>query len=174
MHLWIGATPLVVLTVVLLFRFIGCTSTATGTGGSFFKLNLDPDIQKPMPPGDSRQVKQVRVRWSIWNGGSLLRSVPPTGPDEINPKDPPFLDPTSDPGAEYLATPADLMTANLVSCTCELTLGTSLDTSLDTNVTVHSTPFALSPTDSSYVFTLTPKPNKVTGSRDFVLREYSV
>jgi hypothetical protein len=165
-------TPLALLPNALLLRFVGCTATATGTG-TVFQLDLDSDLQKPMP-ADSRQVKRITVYWSIWNGGSLLRTVPPGTPNEINPENPPFLDPTLDQGAEYPTRVNDLITADHVSCSCELILGTSADSSSDENVTVHSTPFVLDPAHTKYVFTLTPKPNKVTGKRDFVLREYSL
>ncbi len=171
LDLFVFLTPLALLPIALLLRFVGCTTTATGTG-TVFQLNMDTDLQKPFL-ADVRQVKRITVRWSIWNGGSLLRAVP-TIPREIDPNDPPFLDPTLDQGAEYSVMPADLMTADHVSCSCDLVLGASMDGSTDTTMTVHSTPFGLDPTHTNYVFTLTPKPDATTGKRDFVLREYSL
>jgi len=171
LYFYAGLTPLALLPILLLFGFVGCSTTATGTG-TVFKLDLDRDLQNPVL-GDTRQIKRITVFWSIWNGGTLLRTVPKP-PKEIDPGNPPFLDPTSDQGAEYGPFSSELLTADHVSCNCELIVGTSPDSSSDDKIVIQSTPFALVAADSTYVFTLTPKPNKSTGKRDFVLREYSV
>jgi hypothetical protein len=164
--------PLALLFLMLLFRFVGCTSTATGTGPVLLRLNMDPNLQKPVA-GDTRQVKNITVFWSLWNGGALLKAVP-TPYIVINPQNPDFLDPTLDKGAECPATASDLSSADHVSCTCTLTLGVPAGSDPDESETVHSTPFPLT-IASSYVFTLAPKPPKTAGAkREFVLREYSV
>jgi hypothetical protein len=166
-------TPLAVLAIALLFRFVGCSSTATGSGPLLFQLNMDPDLQKPVA-GDTREVKNIAVFWSVWDGGSLLRTVP-VPPTVINPLDPDFLDPTLDKGAEYSATAFDLASANHVSCTCVLTLGVPAGSAPDESETVHSTSLPLVAGHGNYVFTLTAKAPKTAGAkRDFVLREYSV
>ena len=164
--------PLALLSLVLLFRFVGCSSTVTGTGPVLLRLNMDPDLQKPVP-GDTREVKNITVFWSLWNGGTLLKTVPP-GNTVINPQNPDFLDPTLDKGAEYSATSYDMASATHVSCTCTLTLGVPAGSDPDESETVHSTPLALT-IASSYVFTLAPKPPKTAGAkRDFALREYAL
>jgi hypothetical protein len=168
MDLFVALTPLALLPITLLWRFVGCSSTATGTG-PVFRLNMDPDFQTPMP-SDARKVKRITVFWSIFNSGGLLHTVPKPAM-EINPHSPPFLDPAEDTPAVYPPLPTDTLGANQIACTCDLLFGMPDGSSEDT-LTVHSSVFPLDATN--YIFTLTAKPNAATGKRDFEISEYSM
>jgi hypothetical protein len=170
---YVLVAPLALLLPALLFRFVGCTTTVTGTGFLLFQLNMDPDLQKAVPP-DTREVKNITVFWSLWQGGTLLKTVPVPS-TVINPLNPDFLDPTLDKGAQYSANAYDVGTADHVSCTCALILNVPASSAPDESETVHSTPLLLEPGKANYVFTLTPKSPKTPGTkRDFVLTQYSV
>jgi hypothetical protein len=166
-------TPLALVPIAYLLRFIGCGETATGTG-SVFRLNMAADLQEPMP-GDHRQVKRItEIQWSIGSGGSP-KAVPPAG-EEIVALKPPFLIPKTDSGAEFHPAPGELAFANQVSCSCVLILGRDgSPEEKEEQERINSLPYPLDPTTGhSYVFTLTPIPNNVTGKRDFVVGGYQL
>jgi hypothetical protein len=172
-------TPLLLLPIALLFRFVGCTAVlgdftvAPAPQPSLLRLNLDMDLQKATA-ADNRQVKEVKVFWSLWKLGSPWKTVPAPAihivPTEALDD---FLDPARDPGGEYSVSVADLAVSDQVSCSCQVTQGVATGDPPDETVKVNSAVVGLQPS-TPYIFTLVLKPPvSATSKRTFAIEEYT-
>jgi hypothetical protein len=172
---YLALAPLLLLILAALSFFLGCVGddpATTPSSPSLLKFNMDLGLQKPTPV-DNRQVKEIKVYWSLRNVGAPWKTVP-APPLDILPTDATddFLDPLRDPGGEYLVTGGELSATDHVSCTCELRQGIAGDGMADETETVSSNVVAFT-SGTTYVFTLTQKPPASANSKHtFVLNEY--
>jgi hypothetical protein len=173
---WIVLAPLLMLIVTLALAFLGCVGddpVITPSSPSLLKFNMDVGLQKPTP-ADNRQVKEIKVSWTLMSLGSPWKTVP-APPADIVPTDATddFLDPMRDPGPEYSVAGAELSKTDQVRCTCEVRQGIVGDDAADETIPVSSAVVTFT-SGTVYVFSLTQKPPGSPGSkRALVLQEYT-